>query len=178
MDRRTFLETAALGTGAFLVTGCLGEWEALFAGGMRDDSVGKALPKWRRGQFQVHFIYTGACESLFLVFPDGTSMLLDCGEMDTLGLGWRAVPRLPDHSRLAGEWIARYVERVNPHGRDVDYMMLSHYHCDHAGSETTYSFDKAGETLPYALSGFGEAARCAAGRIIRSRFPFWTMPKG
>ena len=159
MDRRTFLETAAVGAGALFLTGCMSEWEALFAGGMKDGIVGKVLPKWRRGQFQVHFIYTGACESLFLIFPDGTTMLLDCGEMDTLSLGKRAVPRLPDHSRLAGEWIARYVERVNPHGRDVDYMMLSHYHCDHAGSETTYSFDKAGEALPYALSGFAEAAQ-------------------
>ena len=153
------METAALGAGALLVGGCRSEWEALFAQGTGDATVGKALPSWRRGQFQVHFIYTGAAESLFLIFPDGTSMLLDCGEINSGALGERAVPRMPDHSRLAGEWIARYVIRVNPRGRDVDYMMLSHYHCDHAGSEIVYSYEPSAEGLPYALSGFGEAAQ-------------------
>ena len=175
MDRRTFLETAALGAGAVLLKNCMGEWEALYACGTRDAGVGKALPKWRRGQFQVHFIYTGAAESLFMIFPDGTSMLLDCGEQDTLALGDAAVPRLPDRSRLAGEWIARYVERVNPRGRDVDYMMLSHYHCDHGGSGTIYSHTEA--PLPYRLSGFGEAAQTLRfGKAFDRCWPDYTEP--
>ena len=153
MDRRDFIKAAALAGAAYVFDAC----RTPFASGGKDGPTGKALAPWQKGQFQVHFIYTGACESLFLIFPDGTSMLLDCGEQDTLALGKRAVPRLPDHGRLAGEWNARYVERVNPHGRGVDYMMLSHYHCDHAGCETVYSY--AEEALPYQLSGFGEAAQ-------------------
>ena len=42
--------------------------------------TGKKLPAWREGEFQVHFIYTGVSESMFWILPDGTSMLLDCGD--------------------------------------------------------------------------------------------------
>ncbi len=173
MDRRHFLATA----GTLGLTMALGDWEKAFACGTRDQAVGVPLLKWSRGQFQVHVIYTGAAESLFLIFPDGTTMLLDCGEQDTLSLGERAVPRLPDHSRLAGEWIARYVERVNPQGRDVDYMMLSHYHNDHAGCETIYSLEPGADDLPYALSGFGEAAQWLRfGKAFDRCWPDYTEP--
>lgn len=121
---------------------------------------------WKDGHFQIHMIYTGMCESLFLVFPDGTSMLLDCGDTnprtflaDRFGDG--SLPILPSESRRAGEWIARYVERVNPHGNRVDYMFLSHFHADHSGSIT----NKAGVRTdllpggePYHRSGFSLAA--------------------
>ena len=42
--------------------------------------VGDASPvvrAWRKGHYQVHFIYTGRSECMFHIFPDGTSMLLD-----------------------------------------------------------------------------------------------------
>ena len=35
---------------------------------------------WRKGHYQVHYIYTGRSECMFHIFPDGTSMLLDCGD--------------------------------------------------------------------------------------------------
>ena len=28
---------------------------------------------WKPGEFQVHFIYTGVGESMFMIFPDGTN---------------------------------------------------------------------------------------------------------
>ena len=42
--------------------------------------AGKKLPPWKPGEFQVHFIYTGVAESMFWILPDGTTMLLDCGD--------------------------------------------------------------------------------------------------
>ncbi len=171
MNRRQFISAAT----AAGLTAALGDWEKLFAMGRNDPAVGKVLSAWKRGQFQVHFIYTGAAESMFLIFPDGTSMLLDCGEQDVDSLGVRRVLCLPDRSRLAGEWIARYVERVNPRGRDVDYMMLSHYHCDHAGCETVYSYES--DAVPYHLSGFGEAARYLRfGKAFDRCWPDYTDP--
>jgi hypothetical protein len=46
------------------------------------------------------------------------------------------VPAVPDTSRPAGEWIARYVKRVTAHFRDptLDYAVLSHLHGDHMGA--------------------------------------------
>ena len=95
--------------------------------------AGKALPPWRPGEFQVHFIYTGVAESLFWIMPDGTTMLLDCGDHPAWTRGKKAVWILPNGKRYAGEWIARYVERVNPAGTAVDYLMISHHHADHGG---------------------------------------------
>ena len=98
--------------------------------------VGRPLPPWKPGEFQVHFIYTGVSESMFWIMPDGTTMLLDCADHPAVERGKLAVWVLPNGSRYAGEWIARYVTRVNPNKTDVDYMMLSHHHGDHGGMES------------------------------------------
>ena len=153
MDRRVFLKTSALATAALML-----DWEEAFAMGAKAPEAGKVWKGWKKGHFQVHFIYTGVGESMFMIFPDGTTMLLDCGDHNAIGRGKLAVPVLPSPDRHSGEWIARYVHRVNPHGNDVDYMMLSHYHNDHGGS---YKFnagvvERGGKE--YHLSGFSHAA--------------------
>ena len=125
---------------------------------MAEPVVGQVWPGWAPGRFQVHFIYTGVCESLFCILPDGTSLLLDCGDHPACNRGELAVPILPDQSRHAGEWIARYVERANPHGREVDYLMVSHFHSDHTGGETWHAGRTEGRGDDYFLSGFAQAA--------------------
>lgn len=105
----------------------------VLSGGATHSLAGKKLPPWKPGEFQVHFIYTGVCESMFWILPDGTTMLLDCGDHSAWKRGKLALWILPNGNRYAGEWIARYVTRVNPNGSDVDYMMLSHHHADHGG---------------------------------------------
>ncbi len=129
--------------------------------------AGKALPPWKPGEFQVHFIYTGVCESLFWIMPDGTTMLLDCGDHPAWKRGKKALWILPDGNRTAPEWIARYVERVNPAKRDVDYLMITHHHSDHAGMEGwgAGTRDWNGETL--SVSGFLQAAD-----TLRFRYAF------
>lgn len=154
MDRREFIKSAAF----LSAIGLLGDWREAFAAGCRDISAGKKWKEWQKGHFQVHFIYTGVAESLFLILPDGTSMLLDCGDFDALARGKKAVPVLPGTGRHAGEWISRYVRRVNPSGKNVDYMMLSHYHNDHAGCMDFNAGLLKRDGHPYSLSGFGQAA--------------------
>lgn len=154
MDRRNFIKTSLIGGAAL----CLSDWEKAFAMGRDDLQAGKPWQGWKEGQFQIHFIYTGVAESLFLIFPDGTTMLLDCGDFDALARGEKAVPLLPSTQRHAGEWIARYVTRVNPAVTDVDYMLLTHYHNDHAGSDRFYAEKIIRDGEEYALSGFAQAA--------------------
>ena len=115
--------------------------------------AGTTLPKWERGHFRINVLYNGMSESTFLVFPDGTSMLIDCG--DYVFGGADALPHLPDDTRRAGEWIARFVLRENPNGAKVDYFMLSHYHSDHSGNGTYSAGRSAGGS--HALSGIGQA---------------------
>ena len=154
MDRRSFIKATALGAAALY----LDDFEKAFAMGRRDLLVGRPWQGWKEGQFQIHFIYTGVAESMFLIFPDGTTMLLDCGDFDALALGEKAVPLLPNADRHAGEWIARYVTRVNPAITDVDYMLLTHYHNDHAGSDNFYAEKMIRDGEEYCLSGFSQAA--------------------
>lgn len=151
MNRREFISGGA--------TSCaIAPWALFaqtFAAGARHPSAGCALAPWRAGHFQIHFIYTGVAESVFLVYPDSTSLLIDCGDHPAHKRGKYAVPILPGLERHAGERVARYVLKVNPRGRDVDYMLLTHYHCDHAGTRLYHAgLAPSGE---YYLSGFGEA---------------------
>lgn len=155
MDRRFFLKTSVIGGSALL----LSDWERAFAMGRKHTDAGKPWRGWKKGEFQIHFIYTGVAESMFLIFPDGTTMLLDCGDFDAAARGEKSVPILPSADRHAGEWIARYVTRVNPSVTDVDYMLLSHYHNDHAGSDRFYAEKIIRDGKEYPLSGFSHAAQ-------------------
>lgn len=95
------------------------------------DKVGEPYRGWKSGELDIHFIYTGRGEANFYILPDATTMLIDAGDHQA------SVPMTdpkPDLSRRGGEWVARYIERVNPNGTDVDYFMLSHFHDDHMGS--------------------------------------------
>ena len=71
MNRREFL----CGGIAMLGVGAAGR--AAADAMARHPLAGKSLPKWEKGHFRISMIYTGASESSFLVFPDGTSMLID-----------------------------------------------------------------------------------------------------
>ena len=95
---------------------------------------------WEPGEFQAHFIHTGVAESVFFVFPDSTTMLLDCGDQASITRGKFAVPALPGPERLAGEWVARYVRRANPNGAEVDWAVVSHFHSDHVGTPSWQKF--------------------------------------
>ena len=64
MDRRGFLKNATLVSAA-----CLMDFREALAWGAKDAEVGKAWKGWKKGQFQIHLIYTGVSESMFLIFP-------------------------------------------------------------------------------------------------------------
>ena len=130
------------------------------------ERVGTPLPAWQHGEYQVHFIHTGVAESIFHIFPDGTTMLVDCGDHGAITRRELAVPVVPNPSRLAGDWIARYVKRVLPEGTAtlnglplVDYMLLTHYHDDHCGTAKWQDIYPGGNPLPGCYrSGFALAA--------------------
>ena len=121
---------------------------------------------WSRGELQIHFIHTGVAESIFFIFPDGTTMLDDCGDYPAVTRWQYAVPVVPGPHRLAGDWIARYVHRVMPadcprrDGRPlIDYMFISHFHCDHCGTPQWQCIKDDGQRLPGCdRSGFALAA--------------------
>ena len=117
------------------------------------DKVGEPYRGWKSGEMDIHFIYTGRGEANFFIMPDATTMLIDAGDHQA------TVPMTdpkPDLSRRGGEWVARYIERVNPNGSDVDYFMLSHFHDDHMGSVTLDVPVTEGRSVDYKLVGVAD----------------------
>lgn len=102
-----------------------------FSGCLTDGAVGTVYAGWRPGELDIHFIHTGVGEQTFFIFPDGTTMLLDCGDTHHAKY-MKDVPPMPDGTRYGGEWVSRYIQRLIPQ-REIDYAMVSHWHGDHTG---------------------------------------------
>ena len=143
----------------------------------RPDGSWERSVGWRPGHYQMHCIFTGRGESMFHIFPDGTSLLVDVGDSMRFYGTPQETPHLPDLSRRAGEWVARYVERVNPKGRRVDYFHLSHYHEDHGGGERWHGERVHAPTGDYWLCGLADAARFLDfGTVVDRAWPTFDDP--
>lgn len=99
---------------------------------------GAALPAWEPGYLDLHHINTGRGSASFYILPDGTTMLLDAGEMD-IHDGRVLSPRnsvlVPNNSKKPYEWIASYIQRFHPRRAAVlDYALITHFHDDHFGA--------------------------------------------
>ena len=112
--------------------------------------VGEVLPAWTPGTLDIHQISTGRGNCAFFVLPDGTTMLVDAGELSRSGP--RLAPARPDDSRPAGEWLARYIRHTytGPSPR-IDYALLTHFHGDHMGNVTDDS--RMADSGAYRLTG-------------------------
>ena len=128
---------------------------------------------WRQGHYQVHYIYTGRGESMFHVFPDGTTMLLDCGDSMRFYHTPAEVPLPCDPQVRAGEFAARYVLDHNPKGEKVDIFHLSHLHEDHLGA-FRYHAGIMGRSSrgEFVRAGLADASRFLRfGRVIDRDWP-------
>ena len=50
-------------------------------GGAFDVEVGKALPAWEEGVLDIHAINTARGECTYIILPDGTTMVVDAGDL-------------------------------------------------------------------------------------------------
>ncbi len=121
-------------------------------------ALDRPLPAWQEGEMEFHVICTGRGESLFLIMPDGTSMLIDAGDWND---AWDEItPAMPDSRFRAGEYIKRYIRKVNPNDDDVDYLMVSHFHNDHTGDTTVGGLPRTkGKEKDYVLCGIMEVGQ-------------------
>ena len=96
-----------------------------------EELIGYPYPGWTPGELDIHLIHTGTGENTFMIFPDGTTMLLDCGYNRRRPPDYAdAIPPAPDGTRRGGEWVRRYIERLGAR-REIDYLVVSHWHADH-----------------------------------------------
>ena len=123
------------------------------------DETGKPYKGWKQGEFDVHHIHTGMGEANFLIMPDGTSMLIDSGDMGPNDPQWErpvVFPPMPECEYHPGKVVADYILKVNPNGEKVDYFMCSHFHDDHFGTATGGAEVTQGRNPDYVLSGLAE----------------------
>jgi beta-lactamase superfamily II metal-dependent hydrolase len=101
--------------------------------------IGEPLPAWKKGYLDLHHINTGRGSAAYYVFPDGTTMLLDAGELSPLDQR-TFTPRnssiTPDSSKKPYEWIVNYIKQVAPpsNNQSIDYGLITHFHDDHFGA--------------------------------------------
>ncbi|GAB3806096.1 hypothetical protein GCM10028819_40730 [Spirosoma humi] len=142
--------------------------------------VGKPLSVWQSGYLDIHQINTGQGNASFIVFPDGTSLLVDAGGINPID--WRTNkprnnPVKPNATRQAGEWIARYVRNVLRFQNEpaIDYAIVTHFHDDHMGSPLNRTKRGAGG---YVLTGITEVGDHVPIRKLLDRgWPTYSYPR-
>lgn len=123
---------------------------------------GKPLPAWKEGYLDLHHINTGRGSSAYYIFPDGTTMLFDAGEMSPESqrvMSPRNSVIRPNDSKRPYEWIAHYIKQVAPDKNKVrlDYAAISHFHDDHFGSwYRSAPKSSSGKYILSGITGVGE----------------------
>lgn len=95
------------------------------------------LPSWKEGCMDIHHIATGQGDCTFIIFPDGTTLLVDAGDIGCPDgtSSWYHI--IPSKSKTPGEYICDYIKHFRKGGRPLDYALLTHFHSDHLGSSKT-----------------------------------------
>lgn len=95
------------------------------------------LAPWREGYLDIHQISTGRGNATFMILPDGTTMMVDMGDLgDTSHFRQEVMPAVPSSEKSPAQWVAEYVKHFcEPlgNGGKVDYMLITHYDSDHIG---------------------------------------------
>lgn len=100
------------------------------------NETGRPLSEWKEGFLDIHYINTGRGESIYHIFPDGTSMLVDAA--GSLLKQHKNMPTEPKPSAdiSSAKVIADYIHFFMPEKSEgmMDYYMVSHFHGDHIGN--------------------------------------------
>ena len=141
-----------------------------------EDIVGSEIAPWVPGMLDIHQISTGRGNAGLYIFPDGTSLLVDAGELPRKTA--RQTPDRPDGTRPAGEWIARYLRHtlareLHP---TIDYALITHFHPDHMGG-ISGSQPQAlhGDYSLTGMTWMGESFRI--GKMLDRGWPDYAYPK-
>ena len=101
----------------------------------------KKVENWKEGFLDIHFINTGSGNTNFLVLPDGTTLLIDAGNLNRAAFEKKNAPLkvtlpVPNETHSPAEWIGFYIQNAMPKQRKptIDYALITHFHDDHYGS--------------------------------------------
>ncbi|MBV3638854.1 MULTISPECIES: ComEC/Rec2 family competence protein [Bacteroides] len=138
------------------------------------------LPKWEKGYLDIHHINTGRGNCAFLIFPDGTTMMIDAGDFDgkeyeAKYAPMHAAPIFPNSGYTPGASIINYITKLQgKNNATIDYFLLTHFHSDHYGSiQKTSGISKNG----YRLTGLTEVGDVIPiGTYVDRDYPDYKFP--
>ncbi len=152
----------------------------LVLGAIVSNAQEQTLPLWKPGMLDIHHIQTGRGDAAFFIFPDGTTMIVDAGDMSETYpriTSPRNTPLVPDDSKTAGEWIADYIKQFHPDGEEavLDYAIVTHFHDDHFGEiDHTSKKSKWGDYLISGITEVGE--HIPINKLIDRDYPEYNFP--
>lgn len=112
-----------------------------------DNQVGKTLSKWKEGYLDIHAINSSRGECTFFIYPDGTTMLCDAGDIgEAINSEHPNVDPKPHAAMRPYRVYARYLKYFLPQDKDaLDYMYMTHFHNDHFGTPGAYEMVQKGK---------------------------------
>jgi beta-lactamase superfamily II metal-dependent hydrolase len=143
-----------------LIGGCLYCLMAMITHAQTSNPITSQIA-WKEGYMDIHHILTGSGNASFIMMPDGTSMLIDAGDIGDRKLKktnsqLKSTDPYPNVSKTAAQWIVDYIKQVLPDNPspNIDYALLTHYHDDHIGGITAAT--KTSKTGNYKITGITE----------------------
>ena len=125
----------------FLSVSCINKRETKKDNNLETKLNNELLPGWQEGYLDIHHINNGRGDACFMVFPDGTTLLFDAGNLDKEKFEKKYAPLKasspkPNDSLTEAQNIALYIKQVMPKEQKprMDYALISHFHEDHYGS--------------------------------------------
>lgn len=140
------------------------------------DAAGREIAPWQPGTLDIHQISTGRGNSALYILPDGTTLLVDAGDLARKTA--HHTPDRPDGSRPAAEWIVRYIRHALRHDAKpkLDYALLTHFHGDHMGSVSEATpMSSTGAYRLLALAQVGESL--GIGKMLDRGWPDYSFPR-
>ena len=138
------------------------------------DTAGQELTPWQPGTLDIHQISTGRGNSALFILPDGTTMLVDAGELPFKTP--KHTPDRPDDTRRAGEWIVRYLRHALRHDPQpsLDYAIMTHFHDDHMGSSKDAPMSSSNTYYLAGVTTVGENLKI--GKMLDRGWPDYRYP--
>lgn len=143
--------------------------------------IGQPLPKWEKGLLDIHFINTGRGNCQYIVLPDGTTMMTDIGGLSSKGFSKKyypmeCSPAFPDSTQSPAQVAAHYISLMQAgQDKDIDYMLITHFHSDHYGYITSNS--PLAPKGDYRMSGVTELAQyIPIHKIVDRGWPKYDFP--
>ena len=138
-----------------------------------EELMGEQLPAWQTGYLDIHHISTGRGDCTFMILPDGTTMMVDAGDLSPKGKTQEIMELVPDSRMTAGGWISLYAKKfltdAGLQPDKLDYFLVTHFHDDHVGNPLNGGTSGKG----YIKVGVSEVgSRMQVGKIVDRGWPY------